>query len=259
MTAYRVLVYHGTTNLGDAVQTAALSRLLPGRLVGVYRHLARDSRPRPDAPFVVNGWLGDGVPKSGADCLFAGVFLGRRPVEQLRWLATSRYSLGARDPATAAYLRSNGLKSQTIGCATLTFDRYRGPRAGRLAIDWVHPYTTFLTNCLEAGTSWSAQWSSALRLLDTLRRAAIVYTTRLHVALPCPAFGTPVVISRRAVASAFQPERFSLLDSLGFQYDEPVTIDVTAWADRYVRFLSGQLGRRVRPGPCFNRPEARDR
>jgi hypothetical protein len=255
--AYRVLVYHGTTNLGDAVQTAAISRLLPGRLVGLYRHQVSADGSEMGPPLVVNGWLGGKVPAAATNGLFAGVFLGRREEKQLQWLRDSRHAIGARDPFTAALLRSRGVASEMIGCATLTLERYRGPRAGRIAVDWFEPYTTFQTNWLDPAVRWSRQWALALELLGRLRTAAIVYTSRLHVALPCLAFGTPVEVARRAVTSGHQPERFTLLDAMGFAYDEPVTMDVTPWADRYVRFLSAQVGRALEPGP-YNRPEAED-
>jgi hypothetical protein len=70
--ASRVLIYRGTENLGDAIQTVALSRLLDGDLLGVYRDEAGASVDD-EVPFVVNGWLGDHVTVDDRNCLFAGV------------------------------------------------------------------------------------------------------------------------------------------------------------------------------------------
>ena len=61
----RLLAYHGTANLGDAIQTAAISRLLGGTLRGVYWHSLAATPPQP-GPFVVNGWLGDTPPGAGS-------------------------------------------------------------------------------------------------------------------------------------------------------------------------------------------------
>src|SRR5438105_15569808 len=80
----RVLVYERTTNIGDAIQTVAMARLLGGTCAGVFR----DS-PIPDVysdvPFVVNGWIGWGTPAEGRNCVFAGVHLGNREPEHIRW------------------------------------------------------------------------------------------------------------------------------------------------------------------------------
>ena len=256
---YRVLAYRGTTNLGDAVQTAAISRLLGGPLTGVYRRaLGGASVAAGGRRFVVNGWLGDAPPAADSGgCLFAGVFLGRRVPEQLNWLRTSSAPVGARDPVTQALLRCAGVKCELVGCATLTLGRYDGPRAGRYSVDLAVPGTTSLSNTLSKDVSWAAQWDMALVRLDQLRTAEIVYTSRLHVALPCLAFGTPVVVPRHVRGAVFQPARLSLLDALGFAFDRPCTLDVEPWATRYVAFLSTHLGHPVRPGP-FRFPRALD-
>jgi len=66
-------------------------------------------------------------------------------------------------------------------------------------------------------------------------------TTRLHVALPCLAFGTPVIIPSEAKNRIFQPDRLSLLDALGFEYGKPNLIDVSNYARRYTSFLEQNL------------------
>lgn len=67
---FSCLVYR-TGNLGDVIQTMALTRLLPP-MTGVFRH---DLATAPvDRTFVVNGFLErDPTPRAGAACLFAGV------------------------------------------------------------------------------------------------------------------------------------------------------------------------------------------
>lgn len=66
-------------------------------------------------------------------------------------------------------------------------------------------------------------------------------TSRLHVALPCLAMGTPVVLSAEDRRRVEQPARLSLLDDLGFRYGEPNVIDVGPIARRYRRFLTDAL------------------
>jgi hypothetical protein len=249
---YRVLAYQGTGNLGDAVQTAALSRLLDGEIRGVFRHALRANRtptsPHDTASFVVNGWLGDIPRLSGRRCLFAGIFLGEHVSNQLRWIADSPYPVGSRDPATHELLKRSGVNSELIGCATLTLDRYVGPRAGRYSVDCVVPETNLLTNVLPQRVTWGQQWGLAVERLAQLRTAEVVFTSRLHVVLPCLAFGTPVVMSRTCLAELSQPERLSLLDEMGFVFDRPCVLDVTPWAERYRGFLLRHLQRPICAG-----------
>ncbi len=57
---FQVLAYRHTRNLGDAIQTVAMSRLLPGRLTGVYRHrLAEAGRMGFDPATVYKVLAGD--------------------------------------------------------------------------------------------------------------------------------------------------------------------------------------------------------
>ena len=129
-----------------------------------------------------------------------------------------------------------------IGCATLTFERYRGVRNGRYSVDAGCPDGTVqLSNSIGA-ISWTEQWNLAVGQLDLLRRAELVYTTRLHIALPCLAFGTPVIFPLQKLTNISAKERFTLLNALPFCYDEAVEADVSDIARRYVQFLENAVG-----------------
>lgn len=237
------LVYR-TGNIGDMIQTLALTRLL-GSLTGVFRHdLA--SAPR-DRVFVVNGFLErDTPPRNGAACLFAGI---SGPYERqslyLRWLRESPWPVGARDPLTVQRLTAAGLVSELTGCATLTLPRDNGPRTGVLSVDHDGPGTR-ITHNISRQLTVAEQWQQAERLLSRYRTAAEVHTTRLHVALPCLAMGTPVWIKRPNPYVI--PERYSLLEELGVPYERLVVRDMSAAADRYQGFLRRHLGREIHPG-----------
>ncbi len=114
---------------------------------------------------------------------------------------------------------------------------------------------TAFTHFIPENMTWPDQWRLALERLELLRRAEIVYTRRLHVAIPCLAFGTPVVLYRFFAKQALRPERFSLVDALGIEWNRPCTLDLTPHAERYCEFLSRALGRDIRPGgPVFPEP-----
>jgi Glycosyl transferase family 2/Polysaccharide pyruvyl transferase len=248
----RVLIYNQTTNIGDAIQTAAIARLLGGTCAGVYR-----DAPVPDAyadtPFVVNGWLGWQAPANEQNCFFAGIHLGEREPEFISWIRKSSAPAGARDDYTAGLLASHRVASEVVGCPTLTFRRYTGKRSGRYSVD-VFPVagTQYETSVIPTDLPWPEQWTLALERLDQLRKAEIVYTRRLHVILPCLAFGTPVVFPSKELRDIFDKSRLSILHWLGFPYDEVVQMDVSGVAERYVQFLSRILDRRIDP---VERPE----
>jgi hypothetical protein len=240
-----LLLLYRSRNLGDMMQTLALSRLLPP-CSGVFRHrlptLEQGSR------LIVNGMLDkDRTPGDGASCLFAGVSGPHfRKGAYLRWMAGSPYPIGARDPATVKAAEGAGLRAVLLGCATLTLPRYSGPRAGIYSVDVAGPGEA-LTQRITRSMPVEEQWALALAMIEKYRTAEAVYTSRLHVALPCLAFGTPVWIANPA-KTAWHPSRFGILDALGVGYEKLAEADVSAWALRYAGFLEQHIGLRVEPG-----------
>lgn len=238
---FRVFAYENTGNLGDAIQTYALCRLLGNRCSAVYR-----DREMPDeaenAPLVVNGWLGYRAHRRPSNTLFAGVHVARHEAAFSEWMRRSPYRVGARDPYTAGLLHAFAVASTMTGCATLTFERYRGVRRGRYCIDSKgNGVETELTNAIHALT-WPEQWKAAEELLQLLRTADVVTTNRLHIVLPCLAFGTPVRFPAENLGGLFEKQRLSLLFDLGFSFDVPVVMDVEQRAAGYISFLEEGLG-----------------
>jgi hypothetical protein len=82
------------------------------------------------------------------------------------------------------------------------------------------------------------QWFKALRCMETYRKAERVHTSRLHVFLPCLAFGTPV----RFVGPV--DKRTSILKELDIPHGKLVTRDVSKWKERFIGFLCRHLGER---------------
>ncbi|MEZ5400124.1 MAG: polysaccharide pyruvyl transferase family protein [Bryobacteraceae bacterium] len=237
---YRVFIHRGTGNLGDAIQTIALCRLLGKPCRGVYR----DSRYPVDGPLLVaNGWLGHRGPDRFPPALFAGIHLAWHEGAFTEWMRRSEFPIGARDSYTKSVLGPYGIGAEMAGCATLTFERYQGARRGRYSIDAREaPGAVALTN--EIGNlAWPKQWTRASELLELLRRAELVYTSRLHVALPCLAFGTPVIFPAGEFERLRDKERLTILGEADFRFGEAVTADVTALAGRYVRFVENALGK----------------
>lgn len=243
---FQVHRYRKTWNIGDAIQTIALERLLPS-VSYVWRDL---DTPAEDIPFVVNGWLGNNQPPvANANCLFAGVYVHSNE-NNYRWINNSRFAeIGARDPATVMWCADRKIRASLIGCATLTFAPYTGPRSGTYAVDAKGAEGTAI--CHDIGDmEWDAQLNLARDLLQRYRCAELVITSRLHVALPCLAFGTPVIIQDpMRWGNRERNRRFSILDAVGVRYDTPHRQDVSAWRERYFTFLERHLGIRIAPKP----------
>ncbi|MEP6670854.1 MAG: polysaccharide pyruvyl transferase family protein [Chthoniobacter sp.] len=241
---FQVHRYRKTWNIGDAIQTIALQRLLPS-----VSYVWRDKDiAAPDSPYVVNGWLGNNQPPvDNTHCLFAGVYVHSNE-DNYRWIRNTRFpEVGARDPATVMWCADRKIRSSLIGCATLSFDSYAGPRSGRYAVDAEAPEATFISHDI-GDLDWDAQLSLARDLLLRYMRAELVITSRLHVALPCLAFGTPVIIvDPMKWGDRERNRRFSILDAMGARYGTPHVQDVSAWRRRYVDFLERNLAIRIVP------------
>ena len=121
----------------------------------------------------------------------------------------------------------------------MTFPKYSGPRKGIFSVDYSGPGVC-LSHKIARSMNVVEQWELATTYLDYYRTAETVYTSRLHVAIPCLAMGTPVFVASPVRAPL--RERFTLLDEIGVKYDQICSIDLSAWASRYREFLGCQLG-----------------
>lgn len=247
--------YNGTQNLGDAIQTVALSRLLPGPIRGVARS---DGKAPPGTCLVANGWLGNNNPPppgTSEPCVFAGVFLAQE--HNLDWLRRSPWPVGARDPDTHALVLRAGLAAEMIGCASLTLPPYRGRRTGIYVVDCrvsesVRRTAVKITHHISRKMSWRDQWARAVYVLDIYRRASLIYTSRLHVALPCIAFGTPVMFSCPDPERINDPlvyRRISLLRYLGVADGVVAEVNPEPVAASYRAFLERHLNIKIKEQP----------
>lgn len=248
---YQVLAYKENDNLGDIFQTIAISRLLPYDLKGVYRD---EMNADPNIPFLVNGYLCDMAPNHSIqiNTSMAGVYIGAKGIEQARWMHKAKKPIGARDPATEYQLNFMGIETEMCGCASLTFDRYEGKRSGKYTIDSINQpgYTPLTQKC---NLPWEESWNEALKRLELLKTAEIVLTNRLHVILPCLAFGTPVKFQPNETGELNQPDRFSILNHMGISTFSN-GIDIEKYKLTYRKFLGKLIGQdTITRDPVFPR------
>jgi len=243
----RILAFHGTGNLGDLMQTVALSRLI-GRARAVFRDQP-GMDPERKGTLVASGFLLAPLREPPDDIVLCGIRYPCWHPPYRSWIASARKTIGARDPDMRQDLLTLGVPAVLTGCATLTLPRYHGPRRGVLHVDDPHPG---LTHKIPHTLSFREEWNLCLERLDLYRRAAVIHTTRLHVALPSIAMGTPVVYKGPMDA------RTSILKYLGIRPGRPSLPDaalVSSLALTFVNFLS-ERGIRIVDDGDFVMPEA---
>ncbi len=237
---HSVLVYDAAiSNLGDIFQTIALASHLP-QTNGIYREDLKNFEQTTDF-LIANGLIHE-LPHINEHVLFAGahffpgtgIFSKHNMKEHLLKLKNSPHAIGARDPATHKKLEQAGVKTEMIGCSTLTFEPYKGQRKGTYSVEFNGPGIR-LTHKLPMQVNTGELWRRALERLNIYRTAERVYTTRLHAALPCLAFGTPVCFV--PPMKKFQPSRYSLLQHLGVEYGKLTTLNTEKMKKTYLGFL----------------------
>lgn len=140
--------------------------------------------------------------------------------------------IGCRDLATLDAVRELGLSAYFSGCLTLTLPRTKTRPAAGGPVTFVDPFGRFappglrqalwrkVPRALRRGAvkvshfstdrSVTTRMQRAQELLDLYQRSSLVVTSRLHCALPCLAFGTPVIF----VQAGHRPRRFLGYDGL---------------------------------------------
>ncbi|MGH7003240.1 MAG: polysaccharide pyruvyl transferase family protein [Alphaproteobacteria bacterium] len=223
---FGLLSYKGTFNLGDEIQSLAARRLLPrvdsyldrDDLSGAF---AGDGEP---TALIVHGWMShtpeNWPPQPAIRPLLTSLHLARESGKGPARISASEFMLappivdylkshgavGARDLATLQLLESHGVEAYFSGCLSLTLSGRGLPRGANIVLNDVPER---VASAVAAGTTRqisrtthgnstildpAERFSKAQDLLDEYESAHCVITTKLHCALPCLAFGTPVLL-----------------------------------------------------------------
>jgi len=261
---FGLLVYNGTDNLGDEIQSLAAKQFLPK----VDYLLDRDAlqltpaQADEDIKVIMNGWFfkehGSWPPPAQIKPLLTSFHLtpGVRSVilsdAGIAYLKRQP-PIGARDLFTLDLLRKAGVRSFFSACLTLTLQRPPVSRNEDLivlndlrqeAIGYIRRRTdknVMLTwHSGYAPTDHEVRSQRAEKLLRLYASAACVVTSRLHCALPCLAMGTPVLL----IDVAPDQERFAGLNKFFLHIHES-------------RFLKGEFAYdfdNPPPNPQFHLP-----
>ena len=220
-------------NLGDEVQALAARQFLPsvcGRYDRDAATVTPLDSPQGSARYklIYNGWIDGNFTKfPPPDCvepLFVSLHINetirqedalychlprRVPFQSIASHAAylkKHEPIGCRDEHTMKLLQAVGVKVYFSGCLTLTLQRPDLERtdevlcvdvAPELLKELVPPEyerrARVVWQASDLGLDHATKMRLAQQHLDRLARARLVFTSRLHTALPCLAFGTPVV------------------------------------------------------------------
>ncbi len=203
------LLKYSTHNLGDDIQTIALSRLLPHVDYYFDRRDIRElyQQPEKDIKLIINGWqriqeqYGWPIPKD-INCLYISVyFYNRQTVPK-----EPRYPIGCRDPWTFRLCVRERVPAWISWCTTLSLIRPNVPSEDKIYIvdvfgkgrkyipEKILSRAEILTHVIYDGCEdQNRRYAIANDLLFRYAKAQLVVTSRLHAMLPCVAMGTPVV------------------------------------------------------------------
>jgi hypothetical protein len=205
-----------TPNLGDDVQALAAALLLPTVDALVDRDRLDKIRLSEPHHLIMNSWFAikryKAVPSDSLIPHYFSHCIGRDELINQVWLAhwKKQQPIGCRDMYTATLLKKHGIDAYFTGCLTTWMGRFfKEPtkREGIVFVDVPPAMERYIPeeirNRAERITNKPiknirydqyARWREVAEICDRIRTAEMVVTRRLHTALPCVGFGTPVTV-----------------------------------------------------------------
>jgi hypothetical protein len=200
-----------TPNIGDTIQTLAAINLLKKFCIEKYYILNRehlDTYNGSEITVIVNGWFMDDIthfpPSPNIKPIFISFHCSNESlIKNNRSYFEQHKPIGCRDLATMALFIKYSIDAYFSGCLTLCFDTVEKKGDQIYFVDVMPELKPYFPNLegkyichdiyeTENRSNETYRLQLANELLDKYRSAKWVMTSRLHCALPCRAFGTPV-------------------------------------------------------------------
>lgn len=223
---YGILYYKATDNLGDDIQTYAAMKYMPHIDYYVDRESLSCFVPKKREPvaMIMNGWyIHNKIAWPPSPYIvpllismhFKDIELTDVGDSYLKGLGgdflKKNGPVGARDLETEKRLKKNGIPSYFSGCLTLTIDRFDNiEKKNKICLvdvskevikkvkentDYEVEILSHILNPKETKkTPFKKRMKKVEEILKKYQESHLVITTRLHVALPCTALGTPVIL-----------------------------------------------------------------
>lgn len=238
------LMYANTCNLGDDIQALAAKQFLPHINHYIERDSIHEFKKESNVKTILNGWWTHNKnawppPKNIIPLLTSmhineeasSTFLSKKSMNYCKNL-----DFGARDTWTLKFLKNNKFKNTYLSyCLTLTFPAYYGPRNNNIIfVDSLSCEKTQLSHYMETLCKLTPQerFIIAQERLDLYKKAKLVVTSRLHCALPCLAFGTPVLFQMPNL----WPQRISGYKKI-LSYKEDFEVIKSKLVERCINFI----------------------
>lgn len=217
------VMYASTGNLGDLVQTLAQIEALKKIAITDYIFVDREklaSYSGEPINLLMSGWythnLSQFPPNSNINPIFISIHINQEKIIRSNYKFFLKHEpIGCRDESTVKLFKQYGIKAYLTKCLTLVFDQYDKARSGTYFVDVFNPpyyipslpkkFLNSLPTKFEKEISHEvsptpikpenlqAKLQKTRELLEIYKKADLIVTTRLHCALPCRAFGTPVI------------------------------------------------------------------
>ncbi|WP_346218169.1 polysaccharide pyruvyl transferase family protein [Methanobrevibacter arboriphilus] len=227
---FGLLKYDYTRNLGDQIQSIAANKFLPKVDCFIDRAELNNFYSDEIVKTILNGWYfhyeGTWPPSDSIDPLIASIHINLNDEKVINSFISDESleymkrhgPVGARDMSTLNFLKDNNIPSYFSGCLTLTLDKNPNIKKQEyiVTVDVPKEVINFLKtktnkkiynvtqmaplNMNKPNETRISLYNSkekfilANGLLDLYQGASCVITNRLHVALPCLAFDTPVLL-----------------------------------------------------------------
>lgn|GEM_PF-242459 len=213
---YGLLKYE-TYNIGDEIQSIAAKQFLPIIDYLINRDNIDASDIKEKTKLILNGWFMESpenwpIKNENIDPLFISFHISdyigvshKKLLSQESIEYYKRYEpIGCRDIYTVDLLIKAGVRAYFSGCLTLTLGKKTNEKTDKIYIVDVDPeIKKLIPSDILKDVSFSKhifykekiddKFLLAENLLNDYSKAKLVITSRLHCALPCLAFGTPVV------------------------------------------------------------------
>ena len=253
------LVIAPTTNKGDDIQTLAQKQYLPRVDYFVDRerlNLVHEDIPTKDTiKVILSGWFLHNVdnwpPSPMIDPLFISFHIYDKRLADPKYRSYYKQfePIGCRDHYTTSLLKNIGVDAYTSYDLVTTLQKKQSARTNKVYIadvpsvflryipEKILQYAEYTQHELPAGFDYFDYFRRleiADALLNKYSTAKLVITSRLHCALPCLAFGTPVVFFHpdyhtdkrfdgyREYLKGFAPE-----DHVNVDFENPQPVDIT--------------------------------
>jgi len=239
---YGVIKYDRSLNYGDDIQTIAAARLLPKVDYFLDREHLNNPNSSEKVKLITNGWFMDHPenwpPSENINPLFISFHITHHN-NSIKLLTDKKYfdyykkhePIGCRDYHTVELFKNIGIQAYFSGCLTMTLQntkdferneeiifvdaingklpkRMRDKIFNKLVPNSIKDHIVFESHFHSDIHSTEFRFRRAEQLLDRYAKAHLIVTSRIHVALPALALGTPVLFLDLGFNTAEERNRF---------------------------------------------------